>query len=180
MASERLGLSLCPLCRFLGCLAIHISEVTASAFARTFGGCGHATGQASFEAETPTKSAALTALGAGLGLSLVGSASASTLLAADIPQADNNSSDHRFVLNKEEMADVNLATFHLFDREHGTAGLQQTAWVRGCRRGCRAAASCVRCRVRWLRGLWRLLPVLGTVPLVLSSATLTSRDQRRL
>jgi hypothetical protein len=31
--------------------------------------------------------------------------------------------------------------------------------------------SCACLQVRWLRGLWRLLPVLGTVPLVLGSAT---------
>jgi hypothetical protein len=81
-----------------------------------------------------TKAAAVTALGAaGLGLSLSGSASASTLPAADIPQSDNN--EHRFVLDEEEMADVSLATFHLFDKEHGTAGFQQMAW--GCRcHGC--------------------------------------------
>ena len=84
-----------------------------------------------------TKAAAATALGAaGLGLSLVGSASASTLPAADISQSDNNWSEDRFVLGEEEMADVSLATFHLFDKEGGTAGLQQVAW--GCRcGGCR-------------------------------------------
>ena len=94
------------------------------------------------------KSAALTALGAGVGLSLVGSASAATQPAADIPQADNNSSDHRFVLNEEEMADVNLATFHLIDREHDIAGFQQMAW-RGCRgcRGCRVVRRA--CGVGW-------------------------------
>src|SRR6516165_2015884 len=101
-----------------------------------------------------TKAAAVTALGAaGLGLSLAGSASASTLPAADIPQSDNNWSEHRFVLGEEEMADVSLATFHLFDKEHGTAGFQQTAW--GCRchgcgcRGChhfRGCGGCGGCR----------------------------------
>src|SRR6516164_924049 len=95
-----------------------------------------------------TKAAAVTALGAaGLGLSLVGSASASTLPAADIPQSDNNWSEHRFVLGEEEMADVSLATFHLFDKEHGTAGFQQTAW--GCRCGgcgCGGCGGCGRCR----------------------------------
>src|SRR5215467_4369505 len=73
------------------------------------------------KASTPkrAKGAALTAMGAaGLGLSLVGSASASTVPVADIPQADKALPDQRFVLGEEEMADVSLATFHLFDREN--------------------------------------------------------------
>src|SRR6516165_7174568 len=111
-----------------------------------------------------TKAAAVTALGAaGLGLLLVGSASASTLPAADIPQSDNNWSQHRSVLNEEEMADVSLATFHLFDKEHGnTAGFQQVAWVgcRGCRgcgwRGCRCGGcgGCGGCCRSWGRCRW--------------------------
>jgi len=112
-----------------------------------------------------TKAAAATALGAvGLGLSLAGGASASTLPAADTPQSDNNSSEHRLVLNDEEMADVSLATFHLFDRElGGTGGLQQVAWgcrcggCRGCRgcgwRGCRCGG-CGGCCRRWGRCRW--------------------------
>src|SRR6516162_6426763 len=119
-----------------------------------------------------TKAAAVTALGAtALGLSLVGSASASTLPVADIPQSDNNWSEHRFVLNEEEMADVSLATFHLFDKEHGTAGFQQTTWgCRGCRgcgcrgcgcrgcgwgwRGCGGCGGCGGCCARWGRCRW--------------------------
>ena len=111
-----------------------------------------------------TKAAAATALGAvGLGLSLAGNASASTLPAADVPQSDNNWSEQRLVLNDEEMADVSLATFHLFDREHGTAGLQQVAWgcrcggCGGCRcggwRGCRCGG-CGGCCRRWGRCRW--------------------------
>jgi hypothetical protein len=112
-----------------------------------------------------TKAAAATTLGAvGLGLSLAGGASASTLPAADTPQADNNSSEHHLVLNDEEMADVSLATFHLFDRElTGTGGLQQVAWgcrcggCRGCRgcgwRGCRCGG-CGGCCRRWGRCRW--------------------------
>jgi hypothetical protein len=116
-----------------------------------------------------TKTAAATALGAvGLGLSLAGGASASTLPAADIPQSDNNWSEHRFVLGDEEMADVSLATFHLFDKEHDTAGLQQTAWgcrcggcrgcgCRGCGwRGCRCGGcgGCGGCCQRWGHCRW--------------------------
>jgi hypothetical protein len=34
---------------------------------------------------------------------------------ADIPQSDKTSPNQRFVLGEEEMADVSLPTFHLFD-----------------------------------------------------------------
>src|ERR1700739_5125826 len=92
------------------------------------------------------KTAALPALGAaGLGLSLVGSASASALPTADLPQYLNTTPNQRFVLDEEEIADVSLATFHVFDRENGTRGFTQVAfgcggcatsggWRRGC--GC--------------------------------------------
>jgi hypothetical protein len=105
-------------------------------------------------------------LAAGFGLSLgAGSAFASTLPAADVPQADHSlpGSGQRFVLGEEEMADVNLATFHLFDKENGAAAGQQIAWVgrcggcrgcgwRGCRcGGCRGCGGCCR---RWGRCRW--------------------------
>ena len=67
--------------------------------------------QASKQKST-TKAAAVTVLGAtGLGFSLLGSASASTMPAADIAQSDNTSPNQRVVLSEEEMADVSLATF---------------------------------------------------------------------
>lgn len=117
-------------------------------------------------AKGTSKAAAAATLGAaGLGLSLAGSAFASTLPAADVPQSDNSlpGSDHRFVLGDEEMADVSLATFHLFDKENGAAAGQQVAWVgrcggcrgcgwRGCRcGGCRGCGGCCR---RWGRCRW--------------------------
>src|SRR6476620_12795841 len=74
--------------------------------------------QASKQKRT-TKAAAVKVLGAaGLGLSLVSSASASTMPTAGIPQSDNTSPNQRFLLGEEEMADVSLATFHLIDREN--------------------------------------------------------------
>jgi hypothetical protein len=116
-----------------------------------------------------TKAVAVTALGAaGFGLSLAGSASASTMPTAAVPPSDdNNWSEQRFVLGEEEMADVSLATFHLFDKEQGTSGLQQVAW-RGCRcggcRGCRGCGwracrcggcgGCGGCCRRWGRCRW--------------------------
>jgi hypothetical protein len=105
--------------------------------------------QASKQKRT-TKAAAVTVLGAaGLGLSLVGSSSASTMPAADIPQFDNSPSNQRFVLSEEEMADVSLATFHLFDKENVGSGVQLARGCRGCGgcRGC-AARGCRGCAVR--------------------------------
>ena len=97
--------------------------------------------QAAKHART-TKAAAVTALGAaGLGLSLAGSASASTIPTAGIPKSDIISPNQRFVLSEEEMADVSLATFHLFDKENAGNDIQ-LAYVRGCR-GCRAAVAAV-------------------------------------
>ena len=108
--------------------------------------------QAAKHART-TKAAAVTALGAaGLGLSLAGSASASTIPTAHIPKSDNISPNQRLVLSEEEMADVSLATFHLFDKENAGSDIQ-LAWVRGCRgcRGCRVGGcrvgGCGGCRV---------------------------------
>ena len=104
--------------------------------------------QAAKHART-TKAAAVTAFGAaGLGLSLAGSASASTIPTADIPKSDNISPNQRFVLSEEEMADVSLATFHLFDKEDAGSGVQLAVVVRGCR-GC---GGCRGCRVGGCRG----------------------------
>ena len=76
--------------------------------------------------ERLTKAAGVSALGAaGLGLSLVGSASA--LATGDPPQSLNTTPNQRFVLGEEEMADVTLATFHVFDKENGPRGFTQVA-----------------------------------------------------
>ena len=143
--------------------------------------------QASKQKRT-TKAAAVKVLGAaGLGFSLVGSASASTMPTADIPQSDNTSPNQRFVLSEEEMADVSLATFHLFDKENVGGGVQ-LACARGCR-GCGPWLPWLRgpC-LSWLRGPWlrgpclrgrlrgrlcgrQLLRVLGILPRVLSPTT---------
>jgi hypothetical protein len=94
--------------------------------------------------------AAVPALGAaGLTFSLAGGASASTLPNADTPQKQNFSPSQSVLLGEEEIADVSLATFHLFDKENGgNAGFQQMAW--GCRcggcRGCRGCGGCRGCR----------------------------------
>ena len=124
--------------------------------------------QAAKHART-TKAAAVTALGAaGLGLSLAGSASASTIPTADIPKSDNISPNQRFVLSEEEMADVSLATFHLFDKEaagdevklavvvvrRGCGGCRGCRACRGCGVGWRGCGGCGGCCARWGRCRW--------------------------
>src|ERR1700730_13510279 len=86
-----------------------------------------------------TKAAGVPALGAaGLGLLRTGGGSASTLPTADVPQSLNITPNQRFVLGEEEMADVSLATFHLFDKENNTGHFTQMA--RGC--GCGGCHGC--------------------------------------
>lgn len=96
------------------------------------------------------KAVAATALGAGLGLSLAGGASASPAPSLDVQGSEKNLPDQRLLLGDEEMADVSLATFHLFDKENLGIGLQQVAWVGGCR-GCRGCG-CRGCAWRGCRG----------------------------
>ena len=100
--------------------------------------------QASKQKRT-TKAATVKALGAaGLGLSLANSASASAMPAVDSPQFDNTSTNQRFVLGEEEMADVSLATFHLFDRENFGSGVQVArGGCGGC--GCGHGGGCGGC-----------------------------------
>src|ERR1700730_17909972 len=84
-----------------------------------------------------TKAAGVPTLGAaGLGLSLAGgaSASASALPTADVPQSLNTTPNQRFVLGEEEMADVSLATFHIFDKENGSGFTRLAMGAGGC--GC--------------------------------------------
>ena len=94
-----------------------------------------------------TKTAAVKVLGAaGLSFSLAGGASASTMPTVGIPQSDNTSPNQRYVLSDEEMADVNLATFYVFDKENVSSGVRE---ARG------AVVVPRRRRVRWLPWLWR-------------------------
>ena len=105
--------------------------------------------------------AAVPALGAaGLTFSLAGGASASALPNADTPQKLNISPSQSVLLGEEEIADANLATFHLFDKENGGTGFQQMAWgcrCGGCRcggwRGC-GCGGCGGCCRRWGRCRW--------------------------
>ena len=84
--------------------------------------------------------AALPALGAaGLTFSMIGGAAAATVPANDAAQATTFSPNHQMTLGAEEIADVSLATFYVFDKE-STAdakdGNIQLARGCGCGRGC--------------------------------------------
>jgi hypothetical protein len=91
--------------------------------------------------------AAIPVLGAaGLTFSLLGSASASAVPTADVPQTTHFAPNEAIMLGEEEMADVSLATFHLFDKENVGSDVQ-VAW-RGCGgcRGCRGCGGVRACR----------------------------------
>jgi hypothetical protein len=100
--------------------------------------------------------AAVPVLGAaGLTFSLVGGASASVAPATDVPNTPNLTPNHQITLGEEEIADVSLATFYVFDKENAAAAAAgvQVAWrgcggCRGCRGcgGCRACRGCAGCR----------------------------------
>jgi hypothetical protein len=95
--------------------------------------------QASKQKRT-TNAATVKVLGAaGLSFSLVGSASASTMPTTGIPQSDNTSPNQRFVLSEEEMVDVSLATFYVFNRENVGSRVQE---ARGGCGGCRGGGGC--------------------------------------
>src|ERR1700758_2683224 len=99
--------------------------------------------QASKQKRT-TKAATVKVLGAaGLSFSLASSASASTMPTAGIPQSDNTSPNQRFLLGEEEMADVSLATFYLFDRENFGSSVQLArGGCGGCGHGCGGGGGC--------------------------------------
>ena len=97
------------------------------------------------------RSKAVPVLGAaGLSLSLAGGASASTGgTAADIsPQ--NTSPNHQIFLGEEEISDVSLSTFYVFDKENAATPQVGEKVAGRCRcGGCR----CGGCRCGW-RGCW--------------------------
>jgi hypothetical protein len=84
--------------------------------------------------------AALPALGAaGLTFSMVGGAAAAALPANDATQSTNYSPNQQITLGEEEIADVSLATFYVFDKESTAAakdGNIQLARGCGCGHGC--------------------------------------------
>jgi len=94
---------------------------------------------------------AVPALGAaGLTFSLVGGASAAVAPTQNLPLTPNMAPGHQVTLGEEEISDVSLATFYVFDKEStgSLRGMVQEA--RGCRcggcRGCRGCRGCGGCR----------------------------------
>ena len=98
---------------------------------------------------------AVPALGAaGLTFSLAGGASASAVPTGDVQQGRNFAPGMMITLGEEEIADVSLATFHLFDDEENVlSGVQLARGCGGCRgcggggfRGCGGCRGCAGCR----------------------------------
>ena len=88
---------------------------------------------------------AVPALGAaGLTFSLVGGATAAVAPINDQPQTPNYSPGHAIMLGEEEIADVSLATFYVFDKEGAAAAKGGVQLARGC--GCRGCGGCRGCR----------------------------------
>lgn len=92
--------------------------------------------------------AAVPALGAaGLTFGLVGGASATNVATTDAPQKLDLPQIHNFTLGEEEIADVSLATFHLFDKENAGNFVQVARACGGCGcHGCRGCGGCRGCR----------------------------------
>jgi hypothetical protein len=79
---------------------------------------------------------------AGVSLALVGGASARTIASGvDAPSGDT-AVGHEITLNEEEISDVSLATFYVFNKENvGTPKVsEKLAW------GCRGCGGCGGCR----------------------------------
>ena len=100
------------------------------------------------------RSKALPALGfAGMSLSMASGACASTSEAS--ANTSPPSQKHEIFLGEEEISDVSLATFYVFDKENPRAPLPRIQLARGCGCGCgeggiatdmRASASADRSR----------------------------------
>src|SRR5215469_3492433 len=95
---------------------------------------------------------ALPALGvAGVSLSLAGGASAATSgPATDLPSRDT-AAPHEIALGEEEISDVSLATFYVFDRENAGAS-QLGQGLKLAFGGCRGCGGCGGCRGCAARG----------------------------
>lgn len=109
----------------------------------------------------------LPALGvAGVSLAMTGGASASTPMAADAQAQNNTSPRHEIFLGEEEISDVSLSTFYVFDKENAARpqlGEKVAAWGcrcggcrcggcrcgRGCRCGWRGCGGCGGCWAPW-------------------------------
>jgi hypothetical protein len=96
---------------------------------------------------------AVPALGAaGLTFSLVGGASAAVAPANNESQTTKYSPNHQLTLGEEEMADVSLATFYVFDKEAAEAARNGVQLARGCGCGGHGCGGCRGCGGRGCGG----------------------------
>jgi hypothetical protein len=115
------------------------------------------------------RSKAVPVLGAaGLSLSLASGVSASTSGPAADVTPQKTSPNHEIFLGEEEISDVNLSTFYVFDHENDAAtlkaGVKEAYWRRcrcGCARACRCGwracggcGGCGGCCASWGRCRW--------------------------
>ena len=112
---------------------------------------------------------------AGLSLSLASGASAATGVPATDMPTQNTAASHEITFGEEEIADVSLATFYVFDKENRNIGTRRTSCLERLPRLQRLRRLPQRLRrlplrrLRWLRRdlvgrlrrlrLWRLLGV---------------------
>jgi hypothetical protein len=101
---------------------------------------------------------------AGVSLAMASGASASTAgSAVDVP-VQNTATHHELFLGEEEISDVSLSTFYVFDKENDAtlkAVVKTAYWrcrcggcARGCRcgwRGCGGCGGCGGCCASWGR-----------------------------
>ena len=82
----------------------------------------------------------------GAALSLASGASAATTGPAIDTLAQDAGPRHQVTISEEEVSDVSLATFYVFDKENAGSRVsgEKVAWWRGCR-GCRCGWGCRRC-----------------------------------
>jgi hypothetical protein len=96
---------------------------------------------------------------------LLGAAGLSLSLASGAPAATAGPTAHEITLGEEEISDVSLATFYVFDRENigpsqpgvqlvhrGCGGCRGCRGCRGCHRGCGGCGGCGGCVSIWWGG----------------------------
>src|SRR5262245_34385064 len=81
---------------------------------------------------------------AGASLAMTGAASAAAVPTADVPSQTNAG---YVVLDEEEISDVSLATFYVFDRALDSKYLGEQIAARGGCRGCGGCGGCRGCAV---------------------------------
>jgi hypothetical protein len=86
-------------------------------------------------------------------LSLTGGASAENVDLAKDTSTENAAAHHEITLEEEEISDVSLGTFYLFDKEDAGTHHPGIQLARGCR-GC-GSAGC-QARTKWLASIFQL------------------------